>query len=308
MRKILSVLLIGLGAFLVGIAVLGLTWVPGQVERTPLDTDNVTSLSGDAKILDGLGLAPTPVRAWSTNVVDTDKSDDDVASWMTSLCLVRDEGGIDGCVDDQDPAGRLISAEVTLFATDRRTAETVPNGAYVPEGTPQLEGLQNKWPFDAEKKTYAVWDDVAGSTLDAEYQGTEEIDGLEVYVYEYTANVGPVVLVGEFTGTYFATYTFYVEPRTGAIINQVVHQERVADGVTPILELDLAFTDEQVEANVEDAEDARATLELLEVTLPTVGFAVGIPLLLIGFGLTIVKRRGGGTTPASASAREPASV
>ena len=39
MRKVLPALLAGLGAFLVAMAIVALTWVPGVVERTPLDTE-----------------------------------------------------------------------------------------------------------------------------------------------------------------------------------------------------------------------------------------------------------------------------
>ena len=121
MRKILAPILIGLGAFLVVAAVIAQVWAPGQIERTPLDTDNTTYLSGSAQVAGGddLSLQESPVLAFSVNQVDADASDDDVVAWTTSLCVVRDEGDIDGCVDADDPEGRLVSAETEVFATDR---------------------------------------------------------------------------------------------------------------------------------------------------------------------------------------------
>ncbi|MCB0893799.1 MAG: DUF3068 domain-containing protein [Nocardioidaceae bacterium] len=299
--------MIGLGMFLVAAAIVALTWVPGQVERTPLDTDNVTDLSGEASVL---GEPAGPMLGWSTNAVDSAKSTDDVAVWVTSLCVVHDEGGIDGCVDGKDK--RLLSAEESLFATDRHTAVTVPNNGFVPPDTLQMEGLQNKWPFNAEKKTYPVWDDIVGGAVDAEYQGESEIDGLDVYKYEYNADVDNVLLVGDITGRYLATYTFYVEPKTGSIINQVVHQERIAAGNDTILVLDLAFTDEQMQTNVDDANEALATLTLMEKTVPIVGFAVGIPVMVVGVVLLLLGRRKTGVDPsvppAAAEPKEPAGV
>jgi hypothetical protein len=168
---------------------------------------------------------------------------------------------------------------------------TVDNGDYLPADAPQLEGLQNKWPFNAQKKSYPVWDDIVGAAVDAEYLGEEEIDGLTVYKYEYDTTADGVLLVGDISGTYAATYTFYIEPRTGSIINQVVHQERVADNGTPLLELDLAFTDDQVKTNVDDANEALSTLRLLEDIVPVVGLAVGIPVILIGLALLVLNRR-----------------
>lgn len=301
MRKVLPVLLVTVGSFLVVVAIVALTWVPGQVERTPLDTDNTTHLSGTAGVFSGGDtLDEGPVLAWSGNAVDSKASDDDNVVFNTSLCLVHDEGGIDSCVDDTDPEGRLISAETSQFVADRHTAMTVDNGDYLPADAPQLEGLQNKWPFNAEKKTYPVWDDIVGAAVDADYLGEEKIDGLKVYKYEYNTTADGVLLVGDITGTYTATYTFYIEPRTGSIINQVVHQERVADNDTPLLDLDLAFTDDQVKKNVDDANEALSTLRLLEDIVPVVGLAVGIPLILIGLALLFIARRNRSGTRAAA--------
>lgn len=303
MRKVLPALLAGLGAFLVAMAIVALTWVPGVVERTPLDTDNTTQLDGTVSVL---GEDEGPAKAWSVNKVDSNASDDDVAVWDTSLCLVHDEDGIESCVDGDD--SRLINAETTRFATDRYTALTVPNEGYLPADTPQLEGLQNKWPFNAEKKAYPVWDDLVGAAVDADYVGEEEIDGLKVYVYSYDANVGPVVIVGDIIGTYFGQYTFYVEPKTGSIINQTIHQERLSAGVESVLDLDLKFTDDQIQTNVDDANDALSLLNLLEVILPIVGFAVGIPALVIGLLLMLRGRRKSEDDPAEPAPKETAGV
>jgi hypothetical protein len=287
--RALPLTLVGLGAFLATAGIVALTWVPGQVERTPLDLDKDTDLVGTASVPDRrFELVEGPVRAYSHQAVDADRSDHDVSAWVTSLCLVHDEGGIDGCVDADDPDGRLINVDERLFATDRVTALAVDNGDHLPDGSPQAEGLQNKWPFHAEKRTYPVWDDIVGAAMDATYQGKKEVDGLDVYEYGYTANVGPVNLVADISGTYFATYIFEVEPTTGMIIDQVVHQERIAAGVDPILVLDLRLTDDQVRANVDEARDNLATLRMTEVVVPVVGLGAGIPVLLVGLALLLL--------------------
>ncbi|MDF1604645.1 DUF3068 domain-containing protein [Nocardioides sp. YIM 152315] len=287
MRKLVGPFLIGLGTFLVVAAVLAQVWAPGQVERTPLDTDNTTYLSGEAEVAGD----PTPVLAFSTNRIDSDVSDDDVAVWAASLCVVRDEDDIDGCVDAEDPEGRLISAEVEAFATDRRTALTVVNDGYLPPDTPQTEGLQNKWPFGAEKKTYPVWDGLVGEAIDATYEGVEEIDGLETYHYVAAVDADDVEVLDGIQGSYAATTDYYVEPRTGAIIRQVVHQERVGDGVGKLLEMDLAFTDDQVADNVDEANSNVASLRLIETVVPIVGYAAGTLALLAGIAILVLGRR-----------------
>ncbi|MBB3042357.1 DUF3068 domain-containing protein [Nocardioides soli] len=290
MRKILAPVLVGIGAFLVVAAVLAQTWVPGQVERTPLDTDSTTHLSGEARV--GGPKEPVgPVLAYSINRADSEASDDEVIVWATSLCVVRDEGGIDGCVSADDPQGRLISAEAEAFATDRHTALTVANDGYLPADAPQQEGLQNKWPFGAQRQTYPVWDGVVGAAVDATYEGTEEFDGLETYHYRAEATADGVDVLEGVPGDYAQTTDYFIEPRTGAIIKQVVHQERSADGVGEILVLDLAFTDDQVQTNVDEARDNISRLRLLETIVPVVGYVVGGVALLGGLALLVVRRR-----------------
>ena len=302
MRKILAWVLVALGAFLVVAASIAQFWAPAQVERTPLDTDTTTYLSGSAMKANPANdyeLEPLEVVAFSTNQADADVSDDDVVAWVSTLCLVVDEGDPTGCVDEDDPQGRLISAETDVFATDRHTGMTVNDDEYLPaDATPQ-EGLQNKWPFGAEKKTYPVWDGLAGDAIDATYEGTQDIDGLETYHYVATVDVSGVDVIEGVSGDYQATTDYFIEPRTGTIINQVVHQERVADGIGPILELDLAFTDDQVQKNVDDTKDNLSTLELIEDTVPLVGFVVGIPAIVIGVLLLVLDRRKRRTAPAA---------
>jgi hypothetical protein len=290
MRKLLALVLVGLGGFLVVAGIVARTWAPGQIERTPLDTDNTTYLSGTAQVPNAdLELEETSVLAFSTNQADANVSDDEIIAFSTSLCLVRDEDGIDGCVDGDDP--RLISAETDVFAADRHTGMSVNDPGYLPADAVHEEGLQNKWPFGAQKKTYPVWDGMVGGAVDAEYVGTEDIDGLETYVYKAVASADGVDVVADITGTYTSSTEYYIEPRTGAIINQVIHQERVADGVGKVLDLDLAFTDDQVQTNVDDARDNLSLLTLVETTVPIVGFAVGMPLLLIGVALLVLGRK-----------------
>lgn len=278
--------------------VVALSWVPNQVERTPLDTDNTTYLSGQAQVAGGadLELEDTAVLGFSTNQVDAEASDDDVAAWTSSLCLVRDEGDIDGCVDVDDPQGRLITAETDVFATDRHTGLTVDGADYLPADAIQEEGLQNKWPFGAEKKSYPVWDGLIGAAVDASYEGTEDIDGLETYHYRTVAQADGVEVLDGVEGSYDATTDYYIEPRTGTIINQVVHQERVADGIGKILELDLAFTDDQIQTNLDDTDDNLSQLHLLETVVPIVGIAVGIPVMLIGFAMVFLNKGRARTT------------
>ena len=55
----------------------------------------------------------------------------------------------------------LITAGIDIFATDRCRPSAVDD-KNLPGDAVVHEGLVNKWPFDAEKKTYPYWDGAIG--------------------------------------------------------------------------------------------------------------------------------------------------
>ena len=131
MRKI-SLVLLGLGSFLLVVAVLCTVWAPGVVKKTPIDINNTTHLSGVAQRLDASTgeLGPvSKIRILSVTKADGDKSDDDVVVFKAGSCVVVNEDGkAPDCVDGDDP--RLVTADESTFATDRVTALAVDNGDF----------------------------------------------------------------------------------------------------------------------------------------------------------------------------------
>lgn len=292
MRKIIGWVLLALGTFLVVIGLMAAIWAPGQVKRTPLDTDSTTRLAGTAdKLNPGTGeVESLEVKAASVTKADSDHSDDDVIVFVSSTCLVIDEGDVPDCVDADDPQGRLVSASTDVFATDRRDAMAV-NGSYVPPSAEEKEGLVNKWPFDAEKKTYPYWDGMLGQAVDAEYDGTEEIDGLETYRYHVLIEDEPAEVVTDVDGVYSQDKYIWIDPVTGAIINQTQHEVReLTDGST-LLDMQLDFTEDQVAANAADAKDNGGLLGLLTKTVPLIGIIGGVLALLVGGFLVFAGRK-----------------
>ena len=126
MQKVIRLVLLGLGSFLLVTAVLTTVWAPGVVKKTPVDINNKTLLSGVAQRLDAetgeLG-APNDIRIVSITQSDADKSDDDVVVFLSGSCVVvNEDGSAPDCVDGEDP--RLVTADETTFATDRVTAQS----------------------------------------------------------------------------------------------------------------------------------------------------------------------------------------
>lgn len=292
MRKGFGIGLTVLGGFLVTLAILAQFWAPGRLMKTPLDVDSTTLLDGTAQLSDGTGGTDEfPIKAFSVTRADSERSDDDVVVFQNSSCLVKDEGEVDECVSASDPEERLISASTDDFATDRRTAMAVDDPKYLPPSAEDKEGLINKWPFEAEKKDYLYWDGYAAEAVDATYEGTEQVDGVEVYVYKTVVTDVPIEITDGVQGTYSTDKEIWIEPTTGSIVNQFESQERLDDEGNPFLLLDFGFTDDQVASNADEAGSNASSLKMIKNTVPLVGYLVGIPALLIGIALQLMRRR-----------------
>ncbi len=287
MRKNLGLVLIGLGACLLIAGLMGSVWAPGKVKKTPLDVNSVTHLEGEVAAVQ-TGSETVPVRATSTTLADSDASDDDTVVFVNTSCLVVDEGDPADCVEADDE--RLISASTDVFATDRVSGLAEESDGLPDDAVPH-EGLVNKFPFDTEKKTYPYWDSVIGGSVDAVYDRTEDVDGVETYVFIVTIEDLETEIAEGVDGVYNDVKTIYVEPLTGAILQQTDDQQRETVDGTQVLDLQLGFTQEQQEQSADDARDNIGLIRLATRTAPIVGFVGGGILLAVGLFLTLAGRR-----------------
>ncbi len=196
-RKWVAILLLFVGAFLLVTALVAKVWAPDAAQRTPLNVDTDTFLSGEAdKLNPATGeLEHVAVKYTSKTLADPKKSDGDYVAFVNTKCVNIDENDPPPCLEDTDD--RLITNSIDTFATDRRTAMATDKTKYLAEDAVVHEGLVNKWPFNAEKKTYPYWNGTLGTTVDAKYVGTEDIDGLETYRYDVVVPETPAeVLAG----------------------------------------------------------------------------------------------------------------
>jgi hypothetical protein len=281
MRKVLGPTLTGLGGFLLVMGILLWTVVPGAVKKTPLDIDSVTKLTGNASVLpSGPGSA---VKALSHTVANGEASDSDVVVFDTFTCMVKSSFKGD-CTKDTSATSPLITAGTETFATDRRTAEAVTDEKYVEAGDPHA-GLINKFPFDVEQRTYAMYDGMLRKTVDAKFEGSEDLNGLTVYRFAMNTKNAAAEISKGIKGTYSSDKTLWIDPTTGSIINQEEHQVRkLPDGKT-VLDLKLAFTDETVANNVEAAQANASKIGLLG-TLAPIFLVLGLLSALGGFLLS----------------------
>ena len=292
-RKWFGLVMLGVGTFLLVAGLLATVWAPGVVKKTPLDVNQVTHLEGTVRKLDTatgeFPSEPVPVKVESITRSDSKASDGDNASWVQTTCVVIDVDDAPNCVDGEDP--RLVSASTDVFATDRVSGLAVNDTDNLPPDAVPHEGLMNKWPFDAEKRTYPFWDGTAGRAFEAVYDREDSIKGIDVYVYKVAIEDAPIEIAKGVDGTYDNQVEVWVEPKTGAIQQQTQDQQRyLADG-TQVLDLKIGLTEESLD---QFAEDARANMRLLAaitVWLPIVGFAGGALCVLAGFALLLTARR-----------------
>ena len=303
-RKWFGMVLLGVGAFLLVAGIVATTWAPGVVKKTPLDVNQVTHLSGTVQKLDPLtgDFPENPVKVQSITKTDSEHSDGEIVSWVQTTCVVIDVNDAPDCVDGDDE--RLVSASTDVFATDRVTALAVNDSDYLPADATPHDGMMNKWPFDAEKTTYPFWDGTAGHAIDAVYDRTETLAGIECYVYKASITDAPIQIAEGIDGTYDNKIEIWVEPKTGAIQQQTQDQQRYLTDGTQVLDLKIGFTDEQIQQFADDAETNMRTLAILTVWMPVVGFVGGALCLLAGLALLLSARRAtsSGTAPERAMA------
>jgi hypothetical protein len=291
-RKI-GVVLLALGGFLVMTGILTSWYAPSRIEKTPLNVDETIHLSGTGTI----NGKTFPIKIASVYFSDTSRSDSNVISFVNSTCVVKDVGNAPECVGNKDPKKRLITAGVDHYATDRVTALSVNDPQYLPPDAVPHDGLENKFPFHVKKISYPIWDNIAGKAYPATYDGTETLNGLETYKFAQTIDAAPIHLAPHVKGLYSNTLEYWVEPVTGSIVKVSQQPVQADEKGKPVVSLDFVYTPEQIATSVDKAKKDRDQLNLLEHTVPLVGFIVGIPVLLIGLGLVI--RGPGGRTRTS---------
>lgn len=259
MRRIIGLVLAGVAGFFLCTMVLLLAYAPGKVKVTPLNLDSTTYLEGKARALPTGGSGP--IKAVNRTVVDGQASDDKVAVFDAFTCLMKGSSGPD-CVDDKDPDKRLITASTERYATDRSTAMAVADEKYT-DANDKREGLVSKIPFDAEKKTYPIWEGVIGKPVDLVFEGEEEIEGLNTYRFSINVPTTKTEIAKGVQGTYADKKWVWYDPVTGSPIKQTETQTRKLENGTAVLDIDLAYTDEQVSDNVATAKANISKLSLI---------------------------------------------
>lgn len=311
MRGKLGPILSGLGGFLLVAGILLNVYAYPRLAVAPVDQNSETTLVGTgATVFDigSLSEIQTTLTTTAQTVGDVEASEeaeeetgDTVRVWVNSTSTKSD-----------DDVVRARSIERVAF--DAHTGEAVNCcGSYseTTQGSPEqveFAGQVFKFPFQTGKETYQWWDGTLKRAFPAEFVEEDEIEGLQVYKFVQTIEpevwtqmeVPPSVVGEDGEGSieadraYGNTRTFWVEPETGVVINR--QEEQFAslqiDGEdrTTLTDVTTSFTDESVQANVDEYSDTASQLKMVRSTLPLVLGIAGALLIVVGLLLSRRKR------------------
>ncbi|MFF3642163.1 DUF3068 domain-containing protein [Streptomyces sp. NPDC002564] len=298
----LSLILLGLGAFLLVLAPMLAWYVEPRAKRTPVDVDITTVFKGKGSYFDTEKIKTvhdknlTITRQVRGDVADSE--DSGRAVWDVSTSVDPDKS-----LPAADPHDSL-QWTLERWVTDRKTNAPV----HCCKEEPYFEGeAYLKFPFDVEKRSYTWWDNTLGATVPLTYRGTKKVQGYEGYRFTATVKATktgtrqvPGRLVGQpsrsqvIANEYYANHgiELVADQRTGRIIYAAIGPRKTlrAPGsdkdATVLLDSErIAFTPATQKAQVKLADDDSSRLKLVGETLPIVAAVLGGALALAGIAL-----------------------
>jgi hypothetical protein len=319
LRNVIGMVLTGLGAFLVIVAVLVRFYVAPRLIAAPTDVYQVTRLRAEnATYFDAASLKQvTGATVVATNTVrgDVTSSHGDIAVW-DSATMVQDVA-----------RDKTIEIQNQRVAFDRRTGKLTDCCGAAVEGDVSVHqsGVGLFWPMHATKKAKQVYDPATRRPWPAVYAGQERVHGILAWRFvqhvPYTKLTGqklpdvPGELLGRGKGGpavpvdryYQADATYWIDPRTGAPIDQ---EQKVLSTLQPVSgpgrlvvgQMDLRMTPESQKSLQDASSDGASKINLLRTAVPVGAAAIGAVLLAAG---VVVGRAGGRRAPGDRQRREP---
>jgi hypothetical protein len=303
----LSLILLGLGTFLLVLAPLLAWYVEPRAAVNPIDIDTTAVYRGTGSVFDTERVETVPDQRITVtqrvrgNVAESERSGN--AVWDVTTTVDTDKS-----LPAADPHDALDFVP-HRWVMDRKTTEPV----HCCEETPYIEGeAYLKFPFDVQKRSYRWWDNTLGGTVMLSYRGTEKVQGYTGYKFTGTVpptKVGsrlvpgaivdqpgrPQVLAEEWYSNH--GFELIVDQATGRVIYAQTGPKRTlrapgADEDAAVL-LDsrkIAFTTATQKEAVRQAEQDSGQLRAVGVTLPIGAAVAGFVLAVVG-GVLVVRGR-----------------
>ncbi|MFI9765471.1 DUF3068 domain-containing protein [Streptomyces sp. NPDC052415] len=283
----------------------------------------------DATLLDYSTLKARKVS--KVTIVQTLKGNVE-ASERIERTVDRDVVVWDGLSYVQGPDGEMVSRIPERYIFDAHTQEPVHAGGEMVDGDPvRREGIEFKWPFLTEKRSYEYFDAQTRTSAPIHYRGTEDFRGVEVYYFEQTIpwtkvpypkrmpvdGVTPETLAGTGTTRWYTTVRkFWIEPLTGApVYGEEIHREELRGG-TLLGERDkvtafaghVKMREDYIDHTVDLVKSHRTLVLLMTSYLPWGFLALGLLLLSLSLWLEARGRHPEDPAPTGATEPEPANA
>ncbi|HEY1622191.1 MAG TPA: DUF3068 domain-containing protein, partial [Streptosporangiaceae bacterium] len=321
MRRVIGLCLVGLGTFLIVMAVVLPTFIVSQVVKFPLNEfETATLVANNATYFNASTLSErSPVTLQATYTIKGD------GPAGTSSTAVWNEFSYVYDITNHSS----VQVQSRRMAFDRKTAQLVQCCGESVDGKPAVQTgvLGYVFPMGAKKQTYDLFDITLGKPVPFVYTGTTTVEGVHANVYTNNVpptKIGTVSVPGSLVNStassvtapeYYSNHVTYdVDPQTGALIDVNEHEAQVLYNPTtnqPALTLinaDLVMTPASVHKVIGLDTSGRNELTLLQLILPIVLGVVGVIALVVGFLMVRQPREdveAGPTTPAPERAAVP---
>lgn len=303
MQRTIGMLLIGVGAFFLTLSPLVRFYAAKQLLALPIDTYETTRLqaqngtyfdAGNLKLRQG-------VTVVATNTVrgDVRASTDKIAVW-DSFTSTADA-----------TTGTPIDYRQARQALNRRTSQLVMccGASVANDPHTQQSGLGTVWPVaNVQKKTYNYFDLATKRALPINFDGVDKVQGLRTYRYvqhvpdtriaEVDDVPGHLLGLGPKSGNvdtdryYQETKTVWVDPRTGAVVNQeenIRSTLHTRDGVErlTVAAFDLKMIPDDQKKLIKLSSDNARAVTAVKTIVPIVTLLLGAGLLVAGVFVTV---------------------
>jgi hypothetical protein len=305
MRHLIAHTIAGFGAFVLVAGLLLTYYVAPALIAAPADVYEVTRMRAEnATYFDAESLK---TRTGATVAVTTTTRGD----------VRADRGDIvvwDSATTVQDVArDQMIELRNHRVAFDRRSAGlTTCCGASVQgDTTAPQSGIGLFWPVHVVRKNYELYDTQTQRTWPIAYQGEERVHG--VSTYRFVQRIPPTKVPGrlpdmpgdllglsKISGAvavdryYEAEATYWIDPRTGAPVDQrqtarSTLRSQKGPGRLVVADMNLRMTPESQKALLDKSNNGAAQIHLLKTAAPRGCFVAGLVILAAG---VLLNRKG----------------
>ncbi|MFI8227785.1 DUF3068 domain-containing protein [Streptomyces sp. NPDC085900] len=304
----LSLILLGLGTFLLVLAPMLVWYVEPRAAVNPIDIDTTAVYQGTGSYFDTDEIKTvhdqriTVTQQVRGNVADSEKSGR--AVWDVTTTVDTDKS-----LPAADPHDAL-EFFLNRWVTDRRTNRPV----HCCKENPYFEGdAYLKFPFDVQRRSYTWWDNSLGDTVVLHYAGTRKVQGYKGYRFTGTVpptKIGtrlvPGTIVGQKSKPQVLAEEWYsnhgielvVDQATGRVLYAQVGPRRTLrapgaekDAVVLLDSEKLGFTTATQKEQVKQAKKESGQLRMVGQTLPIASAVAGFVLAAVGAVLVVRGRK-----------------